>query len=263
MKAAAERNVRVVVLDRPNPINGIDVAGPMLKASERSAVNHHALPVRHGLTMGELAELINAEDHLGARLEIVSMPSYDRKLYFDETGLSWWPPSPNLRTMRAVVLYPGVALVEGTNVSVGRGTESPFELVGAPWIDGPRLAAELSRAGLAGVSFTATTFTPHVVPRVNRFAGRRCQGIHLRVENRAVFKPVRTGIALAIALRKLFPEDWDASRLHKIVGDPAVATAILKTRPLAEVEALFEADLGAFRSKRLKYLLYPLEPPRQ
>jgi uncharacterized protein YbbC (DUF1343 family) len=260
MMAAAKRNVRVVVLDRPNPINGIDVAGPMLKATEHSTVNHHPLPVRHGLTMGELAELINAEDHLGARLEVVGMPNYDRRLYFDETGLTWWPPSPNLPTMKAVLLYPGVALVEGTNVSVGRGTESPFEVVGAPWIDGPRLAAEMAQTGLAGISFTATAFTPNAIPRVNRYAGKRCQGIRLRVEDRAVFEPVRTGIAIALALRKLHPKEWDASRLHKMIGDPAITTAILKARPLDYVEALFQEDLGAFRSKRLKYLLYPASP---
>ena len=123
-----------IVLDRPNPINGIDVAGPMLKPSEQSAVNHHPLPVRHGMTMAELAELMNADEHLGVRLEIVRMLHYDRRAYFDETGLTWWPPSPNLRTVDEAVLYPGIALLEATNVSVGRGTDTPFEVVGAPWI---------------------------------------------------------------------------------------------------------------------------------
>jgi uncharacterized protein YbbC (DUF1343 family) len=253
MRAASERGLRVIVLDRPNPIGGLDVAGPMLKPSERSAVNHHPLPIRHGMTMGELAELMNADEHLSLRLEVVRMPRYDRKAYFDETGLIWWPPSPNLRTVGEAVLYPGVALLEATNVSVGRGTDTPFEVVGAPWIDGRRLAAELAGAELAGVSFEATSFTPEA----NLYAGTLCQGIRLRVESRATFEPVRTGIAIAIALRKLFRGHWDATRLHKMMGDPAVAAAIIEPRRLSEIEALFKDDLDAFRAKRLKYLLYP------
>ncbi len=257
MKAAALRGLRVVVLDRPNPINGVDVAGPMLKPSEQSAVNHFPLPVRHGMTMGELAEMMNADEHLGLHLEIVRMPHYDRTLYFDQTGLTWWPPSPNLRTVEEAVLYPGVALLEGTNVSVGRGTETPFEVVGAPWIDGRRLADELAAAGLAGVSFEATRFTPSPTPKVNRFAGILCHGIRLRVSDRAAFEPVRSGMAIAIALRRLFGANWDGQRLHRMVGDPAVAAAILKTRRLSEIEATFKDDLAAFRARRMKYLLYP------
>ncbi len=253
LRAAAQRGLRVIVLDRPNPINATDLAGPMLKPSEQSAVNHHSLPVRHGMTMGELAEMMNADEHLGARLEIVRMPRYDRKVYFDETGLTWRPPSPNLRSVDEAVLYPGVALLEATNVSVGRGTDTPFEVVGAPWIDGPRLAAELARAQLAGVSFQATTFTPQANPH----NGALCQGVRLHVDDRASFEPVRTGIAIAIALRQLYREQWNAARLHRMIGDPVVTAAILKPSRLAEVESLFKDDLDAFRAKRQKYLLYP------
>jgi Uncharacterized protein conserved in bacteria len=253
LRAAAQQGLRVILLDRPNPINAVDLAGPMLKPSEQSAVNHHPLPVRHGMTMGELAELMNADEHLGVHLEIVRMPHYDRRAYFDETGLTWRPPSPNLRTVDEAVLYPGVALLEATNVSVGRGTDTPFEVVGAPWIDGPRLAAELARAQLAGVSFEPTSFTP----QANPYSGTLCQGVHLRVDSRATFEPVRTGIAIAIALRKLYREQWNAARLHRMIGDPAVSAAILKPSRLAEIEALFKDDLDAFRAKRLKYLLYP------
>jgi uncharacterized protein YbbC (DUF1343 family) len=224
----------------------------MLKASEMSAVNHHPLPVRHGMTMGELAELMNADEHLGLRLKVVRMAGYNRRAYFDETGLAWWPPSPNLRTVGQTVLYVGVALLEATNVSVGRGTDTPFEVVGAPWIDGRVLAAELAQAGLAGVSFEATSFTPSE----NRFKGVLCHGIRLRVTDRAIFEPVRTGLAMALALRKLDGKDWDGARLRRMVGDPAVAQAILDRRPLSEVEALYKDDLDAFRAKRAKYLLY-------
>ena len=253
MRAAAKRGLRVMVLDRPNPIDAIDVAGPMLKASEMSAVNHHPLPVRHGMTMGELAELMNADEHLGLRLEVVRMVGYDRRAYFDETGLAWWPPSPNLRTVGQTVLYAGIALLEATNVSVGRGTDMPFEVMGAPWIDGRAFAAELKQAGLAGVSFEATSFTPSE----NRYKGVLCYGIHVSVANRAVFEPVRTGLAMALALRKLHGKDWDAGRLRRMLGDPAVAQAILDGHSLDDVEALFKDDLDAFRAKRAKYLLYP------
>jgi uncharacterized protein YbbC (DUF1343 family) len=253
LRAAAERGLRVIVLDRPNPIDGIDVDGPMLKASEMSPVNHHPLPIRHGMTMGELAELMNADEHLGVRLEVVRMTGYDRRAYFDETGLAWWPPSPNLRTVGQTVLYVGVALLEATNVSVGRGTNMPFEVVGAPWIDGSALAGELDKAGLAGVSFEATTFTP----TENRYQGVLCHGVRMRLEKRAVLEPVRTGLAMALALRKLHGKDWDSARLRRMLGDPAVAQAVVDGRPLSEIEALFKDDLEAFRAKRAKYLLYP------
>lgn len=256
MRAAAERGLRVMVLDRPNPINGIDVAGPMLKTSERSAVNHHPLPVRHGMTMGELAELMNADEHLGLRLEVVRMARYDRKAWFGETGLTWSPPSPNLRSAEQALLYPGLGLLEGTNLSVGRGTEMPFEVVGAPWIDGPRLAAELAAGNLKGITFEPISFTPNPTPKVNRFAGVPCQGIRVRLMDRASFDPVRTGLALALALRKLHGRDWDSTRLHRALGDPRVAEAILKQTPLHEIEALYADDLAAFRAKRAKVLLY-------
>jgi uncharacterized protein YbbC (DUF1343 family) len=210
------------------------------------------LPIRHGMTMGELAEMMNADEHLGLRLDVVRMANYDRRAYFDVTGLPWWPPSPNLRTVEQTVLYPGVALVEATNVSVGRGTETPFEVVGAPWIDGAALAAELAGAGLGGVFFEATSFTPVE----NRYKGTVCHGVRLRIADRTVFDPVRTGIAMAIALRKLYRKDWDAARLRRMIGDPTVAQAILDGRRLPDVEAMYEEDMKAFHAKRAKYLLY-------
>jgi uncharacterized protein YbbC (DUF1343 family) len=253
MRAAAERGLQVIVLDRPNPINGIDVAGPILKPSEMSAVNHHPLPIRHGMTMGELAEMMNADEHLGLRLDVVHMAGYNRQAYFDETGLAWWPPSPNLRTVGQTVLYPGVAILEATNISVGRGTDTPFEVIGAPWIDSRALVAMLAQSGLAGVSFEATSFTP----TANPYRGKLCHGIRLHLENRAVFEPVRTGIAIALALRQHHGKDWDASRLRRMLGDPAVAQAILDGSHLADIEVLYQTDLDAFRTKRMKYLLYP------
>lgn len=253
LRAAAERGLRVIVLDRPNPIGGMTVAGPVLKDSERSPVNHSALPIRHGMTMGELALMMNADEHLGAAVEVVRMPAYDRALTFDQTGLTWYPPSPNLRTVDEAMLYPGVALLEASNVSVGRGTNTPFEIVGAPWIEGEALATELGRFALAGVTVAPTRFTP----TANPFAGKPCQGLSLRITDRTTFDPVHVGLAIAATLRKLYPRTWDTSRLHRMLGDPATAEALREGRPLDEIEATFQSDVEAFRSKRAKYLLYP------
>jgi uncharacterized protein YbbC (DUF1343 family) len=252
MRVAARMNLRVVVLDRPNPINGLEVAGPMLHPSERNFVNHHPLPMRHGMTIGELAEMINADEHLTNQLEVVRMQGYRRAAYYDETGLPWWPPSPNLRTVEQVVLYPATALVEGTNVSVGRGTERPFEVVGAPWVDAEALASTLTSMNLAGVSFTPLKFTPSS----SLYAGKECNGVALQVSDRAQFEPVRTGIAIASSLRRLHKSAWKTSRLHEMIGSPAVTSAILNQRPLVDIEALWKDDLNTFKSKRTKYLLY-------
>jgi uncharacterized protein YbbC (DUF1343 family)/CubicO group peptidase (beta-lactamase class C family) len=254
LKVAAEKQLRVLVLDRPNPLGGVDVAGPLPRTDELSFVNHHPLPVRHGLTFGELAELINADEHLGAKLEIVKMRGWKRGLYYDQTGLAWTPPSPNLRTVAEAVLYPGVALVEGTNVSVGRGTDTPFELVGAPWID-DRFVAALQSERLAGLTVVPTQFTP----TSSTYAGTECTGARLEVTDRMAFEPVRLGIVIARALRELYPDDWHADKLDKIIGNKPITDAILDRQPLADIEALWGADLEAFRGKRKKYFLYPPE----
>jgi uncharacterized protein YbbC (DUF1343 family) len=253
LRVAAKLGLRVLLLDRPNPLDAVTIAGPMLHPSEASFVNHHNLPIRHGMTLGELAEMIDADEHLGLELDVVRMQGYRRSAYFDETGLRWWPPSPNLRTVEQAVLYPAVALVEGTNVSVGRGTEHPFEVMGAPWGDAEGLLTTLQGYGLAGVSFSAVRFKPNAGP----YAGKDCSGVSLRVTDRALFEPVRTGIALALSLRRLHRAQWKTTRLHEIIGQPAVTSAILALRPLSEIEALYEDELEAFRSKRQKYLLYP------
>jgi uncharacterized protein YbbC (DUF1343 family) len=253
LRVAAKLGLRVLLLDRPNPLDAVTIAGPMLDPSEASFVNHHALPMRHGMTLGELAAMIDADEQLGLKLDVVRMQGYRRADYFDETGLRWWPPSPNLRTVEQAVLYPAVALVEGTNVSVGRGTEHAFELMGAPWVDAESLLAAVQGYGLAGVSFSTTRFKPSA----SWYAGKECSGLSLRVTDRALFEPVRTGIALALSLRRLHRDQWKAARLHEIIGQPAVTRAILALRPLSEIEALYEDELQAFRSKRQKYLLYP------
>ncbi len=252
LRVGGDLGLRVVVLDRPNPIGGVEVAGPVVTPDAISFVNHHRLPVRHGMTLGELAEMIDADEHLGVPLEVVRMSGWHRSQYFDETGLPWVAPSPNLRTVRQAVLYPGMALVEGTNVSVGRGTDTPFEVVGAPWMDA-RLARALQVAGLAGVTFEPVEFTP----RANTYAGQSCHGARIEVKSRAAFEPIRTGIAIALALRQLYPDAWHADKMNQIIGNATVTDAILASRPLEEIESLWSSELAAFRQKREKYLLYP------
>jgi uncharacterized protein YbbC (DUF1343 family)/CubicO group peptidase (beta-lactamase class C family) len=251
LAVAAKRGLRVVVLDRPNPIDGIDVAGPVSSPGDASFVNHHPLPVRHGMTLGELAEMINADEHLGAELEVVRMRGWRRAAYYDQTGLVWTPPSPALRSVAQAVLYPGVALVEGTNVSVGRGTATPFEVVGAPWID-DRLADRLQAESLAGIAFASTQFTP----ASSTHAGKDCTGIRLTVTDRAGFEPIRTGVAIARALQELYPSQWKPDKLNHIIAHRGVTDAILSGRPLLDIEAMWKADLDAFRNRRKKYLLY-------
>ena len=175
MEAAAQRRLKVFILDRPNPIGAAGVRGPLLDADLRSFTGYFPMPLQHGMTLGELAMMFNGETGIGANLAVVAMRGYSRASWFDETGLPWVNPSPNLRSVDAAVVYPGVALIEGTNVSVGRGTPTPFELVGAPWIEGPVLAAYLERRRIAGVRFEPAAFTPSS----DRYAGKRCHGIRI------------------------------------------------------------------------------------
>jgi uncharacterized protein YbbC (DUF1343 family) len=203
------------------------------------------------MTLGELAEMINADEHLGATLEVVRMRGWRRAAYFDQTGLDWTPPSPNLRSVAQAVLYPGVALVEGTNVSVGRGTDTPFEVVGAPWID-DRLAQRLAAESLEGVAFASTQFTP----AASNYAGKECTGVRLTVTDRAGFEPIRTGVAIARALLELYPTSWKPDKLNGIIANRGVTNAILNGRPLSDIESMWKADLDAFRNRRKKYLLY-------
>jgi uncharacterized protein YbbC (DUF1343 family) len=252
MQAAAARGLRFVVLDRPNPIDGVDVAGPVLAPDRASFVNHHALPVRHGMTMGELALLFDADLHLGTKLEIVTMKGWRRASFYDETGLPWTNPSPNLRGVDEALLYDGVGLLEGTNLAVGRGTDTPFEVVGAPFIDGAALAAAMQAAGVRGASFAPTTFTP----ASSKHRGKACSGVRITVTDRHALDPVGLGLALALAIHRLHPVEWHVAELDKLVADRGVVAAVEAGTPLATIEAMWKDRLAAFRAKREKYLLY-------
>jgi uncharacterized protein YbbC (DUF1343 family) len=252
MVAASAHGLRFMVLDRPNPIDGIDVAGPVLVPTSGSFVNYHSLPIRHGMTLGELATLLNADDHLGVALSVVTMRGWRRSLYGDQTGLPWINPSPNLRSVDEEVLYPAVGLLESTNLSVGRGTDTPFEQLGAPWIDDGILAAALSADAIAGVAFAPVTFTP----RSDRYANQLCRGVRVTVSDRARFEPVQAGLAIARVLRRLYPREWEFEKLSRLLGHPDLMRAIDAGEPLDVIVGLYRSELAAFMTKRDKYLLY-------
>jgi uncharacterized protein YbbC (DUF1343 family)/CubicO group peptidase (beta-lactamase class C family) len=256
MVAARSRGLRFMVLDRPNPIDGIDVAGPVVVPAGGSFVNYHSLPVRHGLTMGELATLLNADDHLGVALSIVTMRGWRRESYGDETGLPWVNPSPNLRSVAEALLYPATGLLEASNLSVGRGTDAPFERVGAPWIDGPSLVAALVADALPGVSFAPDVFTP----QTDRYAGQSCSGVRVVVGARARFEPVRTGLAIARELRRLYPRAWEFAKVDRLLVHADTMKALDGGLPLDAVVDTYRAELAAFMTKREKYLLYGTAP---
>lgn len=256
LETAAEHHLRLVVLDRPNPLGGVSVEGPVLEAGHTSFTGYHPLPVRHGMTAGELAQLFNVERKLGADLVVVRLDGWVREQTFDRTGLPWVSPSPNLRNVDEALLYPGLALLEGTNLSVGRGTDRPFEQVGAPFLDGARLAAALTEVRLPGVRFVATSFTPASGVQI----GHACEGVRVVVTDRARVEPVRTGLAIALAIARQSSGEWDPTDVRRMLGHAPTYAALLRAEPLDTIVAGYQADLTAFLAVRKKYLLYGARP---
>jgi uncharacterized protein YbbC (DUF1343 family) len=257
MHAAAEQGLRFVVLDRPNPIRGDIFAGPMLWPGKESFVAAWRLPVRHGMTVGEIAgmlrhELLREELELELDLQVIKMRGWHRSMWFEETGLYWVSPSPNMRNMHEALLYPGVGLLEFTNLSVGRGTDTPFERIGAPWMDGRRLALHLMARKLPGVAFQPLQFTP----ASSRFAGERCHGIAIVVTNRDSFLPLRTGIEIAHALRVLHRNEWKADRYQKLLGHPMVYQMLIEGFTPKQIERSWSSELPRFEKRREQVLLY-------
>jgi uncharacterized protein YbbC (DUF1343 family) len=251
LEACAENRVRVFVLDRPNPIDGLQVEGPSSDASRESFVNYHSLPLRHGLTIGELARLFNGEREIGADLWVATMAGWQRDLWQDQTGQQWINPSPNIRDLIAATLYPGVGLVEGTNVSVGRGTDAPFHIIGAPWIDGGRLADRLNSADVPGVKVEVASFTPNDArhPHCNV----ACGGVRFLVEDPAEAAPAALGLAIIRALRAEYPHTWEFKKLDTLLARPDLLEAIEDNTD--EIEDLWQPD-PEFFDIRAKYLLY-------
>lgn len=253
LTAAARKNLRFVVLDRPNPIGGVSVEGPLADESRLSFTAFHPIPVRHGMTLGELAMLLNAERRLNAKLVVVKCEGWKRSEWWDATGLTWVNPSPNMRSLTQAALYPGVALLEFTNVSVGRGTDTPFEVFGAPWLDGRALAHALNAASIPGLRCYPVRF----VPTASKFAGQICGGVHFVVTDRVKLPAVRVGIELALALRKLHLKEWEASKLLTLLASRAVMDGILAGEDYARLLRAWTPELKGFLAARQHFLLYP------
>ncbi|MGO9647943.1 MAG: exo-beta-N-acetylmuramidase NamZ domain-containing protein [Terriglobales bacterium] len=252
LEAAAKAGIEVVVLDRPNPITGSFVQGPVADPGKESFTNYFALPVRHGMTMGELAKLFNGERNINARLAVIPMEGWMRGDWYDSTGLAWINPSPNLRSLTEAALYPGVALVEGTNVSVGRGTDTPFELVGAPWIKARELAQHLNAREISGVRFLPVSFTPSA----SNYSGQKCDGVNILLTERNSFDAPELGVELASALHKLYPEQFHMERMIELVVNPSVYDAIASGQDPRRIAADWQERLEKFQSMRQKYLIY-------
>jgi uncharacterized protein YbbC (DUF1343 family)/CubicO group peptidase (beta-lactamase class C family) len=252
LEAAAQAGVEVIVLDRPDPVTGSFVQGPVSDAGRESFTNYWTVPVRHGMTIGELAKMFNAERNINARLTVVPMEGWQRGDWFDSTDLEWVNPSPNLRSVTEAALYTGVALIEGTNVSVGRGTDTPFELVGAPWMKSRELAAYLNARGIAGVRFVPITFTPTSAI----YSGQRCEGVNVVLTERNALDGPELGIELASALRKLYPADYKMERISELLVNQAAYDGLVAGKDPRRIAQDWQEDLEKFESVRKKYLIY-------
>jgi uncharacterized protein YbbC (DUF1343 family)/CubicO group peptidase (beta-lactamase class C family) len=252
LEAAAQTNTEVIVLDRPDPVNGSFVQGNMSQAEFESFTSYHPTPIRFGMTLGELAQMYNVERKIGARLRVIPMQGWLRGDWFDSTGIVWINTSPNLRSVNEAELYTGVALVEGTNVSVGRGTDTPFEVMGAPWID-PRAYSDYMNARLIpGVRFVPVTFTPVSGPYQNQL----CKGVNIIVTDRTVLDAPEMGIELAAALKKLYPDNWKIEHMITALSNQQVFDALAAGEDPRSIAQGWQDDLEKFKEVRQKYLLY-------
>ena len=261
LEAAALAQKKFIVLDRVNPIGGVSMEGPVMTRVP-SFIGFHPMPVRHGMTLGELALMYNAERRFGADLNVVACENWTRDRRFDATGLPWLNPSPSMRSLTAATLYPGLCLLESTAVSMGRGTPTPFEQIGAPWIDGERLAAELNRAGFPGAHFVAVKFTPRPALFPGPAASLKhreveCGGVRVMLTDPVAFNAVDVGLELAVILQRLYPQQLNAAAMARLLGDDATLAAILAGKSSAEIKAPWSAGLVDFKARREAFLLYP------
>jgi uncharacterized protein YbbC (DUF1343 family) len=252
MEEAAKRHIAFYVLDRPNPIGGNIVEGPMLDPDKISFTAYFPLPVRYALTIGELAQFFNAENHINCDLHVIAMKNWHRNYFFESTGARWIPPSPNLRTLKGAVLYPGIEILQNAGVSVGRGTEAPFEEFGAPWIDGQAVAAALNNRHLAGVQFKDQPF----IPVAGLYSGQRCGGVGMRITDRQSVRAMRVGLEIAAILKKFYPDKFDPEKLLLLVGNAETIRQLQANVPPDQIIASWSADLANFEALRRKYFLY-------
>lgn len=252
LEEAAKAKIPVYVFDRPNPINGVSVEGSLADEDKLNFIAAHTIPVRYGLTIGELGMMMNTERKIGADLRVIKMENWSRAMYFDQTNQTWINPSPNMRSLTEATLYPGIGLLETTNVSVGRGTDTPFEVVGAPYIDGQTLAKFLNDRNLSGVRFVPIRFKPDA----SVFKNENLNGINIIITNRAEFNSVRIGIEIAAALRKLYPNDWQVDKYSRLLVNRQVLEKVKNNEPAAAVEAGWQSGLNDFMNRRKQFLLY-------
>lgn len=268
MEAAAENNIPFIVLDRPNPINGNNVEGPIRLDSLKTFVGWVPIPIAHGMTVGELALMANnsgwLKDGKKSNLTVVQMEHWNRSLWYDETNLPWIKPSPNMKSLETAIVYPGQCLIEGTNVSEGRGTDRPFEYIGAPWIDGGKLSRLLNSLTLPGVIFEPVEFSPKEIPNVAsnpKFKDMVCQGIYLRVTDRNTFQSVKTGIAVVWGIHSLFPDSlmFRNRGFDRLAGTPSVRQHIVEGKTVNDIVSSWNDELEEFKTLRKASLLYPEE----
>jgi uncharacterized protein YbbC (DUF1343 family) len=252
MEEAAKRKISVVVLDRPNPINGFQIEGPTLDKAALSFVGYFPMPIRHGMTLGEMARLFNAENKIGVDLTVVALKNWTRDQWFDSTGLPWINPSPNMRNLIQATLYPGIGAIEGTNISVGRGTDTPFEQIGAPWIDGVELSDALNARALPGIRFYPVRFTPSS----SKYANEECGGVFMIVTDRAAVRPARVGVEIAAMLHKLYGAKYELEAAERLLGSKEGIARIRAGADPAEIVASWAAGEARWRLLRAKYLLY-------
>lgn len=258
MEAAAENGKRFVVLDRPNPIGGARVEGNILNPAQASFVGLHPIPVRHGMTVGELAKMFNGQGWLAGRVRaeliVIPMEGWRRRMWYDQTGLRFIKPSPNMPDLQTAAIYPGLCLLEGTNLSEGRGTDKPFRQFGAPWIDSRRLAERLNTLNLPGMRFEPTRFTP----TSSKYQGQTCQGVQIVITDRDTLEPYYTGVRIVDEIFHRYPDDfqWRAGHFDRLCGTSDVRNAIINGSSLDELRSKWQAELTSFKKIRDKYLIY-------
>jgi uncharacterized protein YbbC (DUF1343 family) len=252
MEEAAKHKIAFYVLDRPNPMGGTIVEGPMLDADKTSFTAYFPLPVRYGLTIGELAQFLNAENHIDCDLHVIAMKNWHRNYFFESTGARWIPPSPNLRTLKGAVLYPGIEILQNASVSVGRGTETPFEQFGAPWINGEEVAAALNERHLAGLRFMNQPF----IPVMGLYSGQRCGGVAVRITDRQAVRAMRMGMEIATILKKFYPDKFDPEKLLLLVGNAETIRELQAGTPPEKIVESWSTDLNTFEQARKQYFLY-------
>jgi uncharacterized protein YbbC (DUF1343 family)/CubicO group peptidase (beta-lactamase class C family) len=252
MEEAAKAGKPVFVLDRPNPLGGNVFEGPLADESKLSFTAAHTIPVRYGMTIGELAQMMNAERKIGADLKVIKMEGWSRSMWFDETGQTWINPSPNMRSLTQATLYPGIGLLETTNLSVGRGTDTPFEIIGAPWIDAQQFATHLNRRGMAGVRFVPRTFTP----KASTFENVECSGVNIIITDRKTFEPVRTGLFIAESLRELYADKWGINRFDRLLVNAKMFDAIRAGKFLLVLTSETQKEIDDFNKRREQFLIY-------